>query len=64
MDHILEAPGALKKSLALTFLNKSAFILRQDFLKTLYTRKFHNWPFHTDEQTKPDCSLLISYFRS
>ena len=36
MDHIWEAPSVLIKSLALIFLKKSAFILRQDFLKTLY----------------------------
>ena len=36
MDHIWEAPSGLKKSLALIFLKKSAIILRQDFLKTLY----------------------------
>ena len=27
--------------------------------------KFHKWPFHTETQTKPDCSFLLScYFRS
>ena len=36
MDHILGARSGLKKSLALLFLKKSAIILRQDFLKTLY----------------------------
>ena len=36
MDHIWEAPSRLEKSQALIFLKKSAIILRQDFLKTLY----------------------------
>ena len=36
MDHIWGAPSRLKKSLALIFLKKSAFILRQEFLNTLY----------------------------
>ena len=36
MDHIWGAPCGLKKSLALIFLMKSAIILRQEFLKTLY----------------------------
>ena len=39
MDHIWEAPSVLIKSLALIFLKKSAFILRQDFLKTLYVKR-------------------------
>ena len=38
MDHIWGARSGLKKSLALLFLKKSAIILRQDFLKTLYTK--------------------------
>ena len=37
MDHIWEAPSKLKKTLALIFLKILAIILRQDFLKTLYT---------------------------
>ena len=38
MDHIWEALSRLKKSQALICLKKSAIILRQDFLKTLYVK--------------------------
>ena len=38
MDHIWEAPSRLKKTLAHIFFKKLAIILRQDFLKTLYTK--------------------------
>ena len=43
MDHIWGARSGLKKSLALLFLKKSAIILRQDFLKTLYNKPFKTW---------------------
>ena len=44
MDHIWEAPSELKKSLALIFLKKSAIILQQDFLKTLYVLFYFEQP--------------------
>ena len=54
MDHIWWAPSGLKKTFALIFLEKLAILLRQDFLKTLYTyyvntrQNLTTWP----------CSLL------
>ena len=55
MDHIWEAPSRLKKTLALIFLKILAFILRQDFLRTLYV------VIADESMTKQICTITQKY---